>query len=293
MKKIIFTLFLIPLTITLVLTVKHNITLDKFINDNTRSISNNKLKTQAQKTEIHVLGTVHFETENIKREHLYKYIDSISPSIIFYESDASTLKRILKKRDYFFQIINAFKKGKEMEKAVVLKYIDKNSNSTVLPYEWELRNKYHRKHKTRKNSSKMINSVIKLYHDKKLNEEENEVIERFLDLNKAYYSVFKTGNIYDINNSTTDSIIKYRQESVYKKIPEIARNKKELNKFSDYIPFHIRYWDTRNKAMVQNILKQVKANPNKVIVVLNGYSHRYYLIEELKKYEEEFNFSVK
>ena len=45
--------------------------------------------------------------------------------------------------------------------------------------------------------------------------------------------------------------------------------------------------------MTANILNEIKLNPNKRIVVLTGYSHRYYLIDELKKYEEELDFSVK
>ena len=55
----------------------------------------------------------------------------------------------------------------------------------------------------------------------------------------------------------------------------------------------MEYWDIRNKAMTANILKQIKRHPNKRIVVLTGNTHRYYLIDELKKYEKEFNFSVK
>lgn len=45
--------------------------------------------------------------------------------------------------------------------------------------------------------------------------------------------------------------------------------------------------------MAQNILKQIKLHPNKRIVVLNGFYHRYYLIDELKKYQTEYNFLVK
>ena len=45
--------------------------------------------------------------------------------------------------------------------------------------------------------------------------------------------------------------------------------------------------------MAQNILKQIKLNPNKKIVVLNGFYHRYYLIDELKKYEADYGFTLK
>ena len=71
------------------------------------------------------------------------------------------------------------------------------------------------------------------------------------------------------------------------------KERKEIEEYKDYLPRHIEYWDLRNKAMTANILNQIILNPNKRIVVLTGYSHRYYLIDELKKYEDELNFSVK
>ena len=80
---------------------------------------------------------------------------------------------------------------------------------------------------------------------------------------------------------------------MYQKIPEIAKDRNELQEFKDFIPIHMEYWDLRNRAMAANILNQIKRNPNKRIAVLNGYTHRYYLIDELKKYETELEFSVK
>ena len=67
-------------------------------------------------------------------------------------------------------------------------------------------------------------------------------------------------------------------------------DRKELSEYWDFIPIHMDYWDTRNRAMAQNILKQIANHPNKKIVVLNGYYHRYYLIEELKPYQAEYEF---
>jgi hypothetical protein len=146
---------------------------------------------------------------------------------------------------------------------------------------------------TRKNSKNIINSVLKLYNNKLLNEVETAVIDSFLVVNKLLVAIDNNATISQINSSKTDSILKERQNYIYNKIPKIAKNKKELKKYFDIIPFHESYWDTRNKAMVQNILKQIKQNLNKKIVVLNGFYHRYYLIEELKKYEEEFEFVLK
>jgi hypothetical protein len=119
------------------------------------------------------------------------------------------------------------------------------------------------------------------------------IIDSFLVINKTLVTIDKNATINQINNFKTDNILKERQNFIYKKIPEIARNKQELNKYFDFIPFHESYWETRNKAMTQNILEQIKLNPHKKIVVLNGFYHRYYLIDELRKYETDYDFMLK
>ena len=138
----------------------------------------------------------------------------------------------------------------------------------------------------------MINSVIDLYRDGLLTADQTAIIDEFLKLNKIAIEI-DNGTISDINNSLTDNIIKQRQQNyIYKKIPEIAKDRKELAEHLDFIPVHMSYWDTRNKAMAQNILKQIENHPNKVIVVLTGYYHRYYLIEELESYQIKYGFTL-
>jgi len=293
MKRILIALLLIPSTICIGGITKYNIELNNFIKQETIDDSKSKSRPKVNKTEIHIVGTVHFETDSIKRHHLYSYLDSISPSVILYEGDSSTVKRIVNKTDYFARLVDAFKNDTKMEKPVVLKYLELNPNCILLPYEWELRDKYHRKHKLRKRSKKMINAVIGLYKENLLTSDQSAIIDRFLDVNKALMKIEKNAIIADINSLTTDSIVKLRQGYIYKEFPEIAKDRKELSEYLDFVPIHMNYWDVRNKAMAQNILKQVKLNPNKVIVILNGFYHRYYLIDELKKYEDEYVFSIK
>lgn len=293
MKKLLLGILFIPLTVSLLGVVKYNIQLNSFIDDKKFEFLENKNIDQQNKTEVYILGTVHFETAKLKRHHFFNRIDSISPDIILYEGVESTVKRMVKRTDYIAQLMNAFKKSKKIESAVVLKYINKNPECKVLPYEWAIRDKYHRKHSLRKNSKNMINGVLKLYSNKVLNDTNTAVIDSFLVINKSLVAIDKIATIKQINSVKTDDILRERQHHIYNKIPEIAKTKKELKKYFDFIPFHESYWDTRNKAMAQNILKQIKNNPNSTIIVLNGYYHRYYLIDELKKYETEYGFTLK
>ncbi len=293
MKNITILFLVVPLTILLIGLITHRTHLNTYLSQKTKGGATLKTSSAIDTTEIHIVGTLHFETDSIKRDHLYNFIDSIAPMIILYEGTAGRVKRLEKRTDYLLQLWNAFKKGTKMERAVVLKYMKNHPTCLLLPYEWELRDQYHRKHKLRKKSKKLINLIIKLHRDSLLSRTQSESIDKFLTLNNTLVKMDRNATIADINTITMDSILRERQYYIYKIIPEIAKARKEASEYFDFIPAHMNYWDARNQAMVQNILKQVKAHPNKVIAVLNGYYHRYYLIDELKKYEAEHKFKIK
>ena len=199
MKKLLLGILFIPLTTVLLGVVKYNIQLNSFIDDGKFETLENKNIDKQNKTEVYILGTVHFETEKLKRHHFYNRIDSISPNIILYEGIEGKVKRMVKRTDYIAQFMNAFKKSKKIESAVVLKYISKNPNCKVSPYEWVNRDKYHRKYSLRKKSKKMINAVLKLYTNKLLNKEETAVIDSFLVINKVLVTIDNNATINAIN----------------------------------------------------------------------------------------------
>ena len=274
--------------------VKYHIDLNRYINQEEPNKAMATKDNSSRGIEVHILGTVHFETDKIKRDDFYRYLDSVSPAIILFERDSKTLNRMLNKTDFFWQFMSAFKSGNKVESFISLKYIKQNPEAKVLPYEWEEFIEYQFKHNLSSNTSKLINVVLKLNRENLLTSEQSSVVKKYLAINKSYWQISRNAkNIADFNNETADNIIRERQLYLYKYVPEIANEREELAQFNDFIPVHMKYWDTRNKAMVKNILNQIKLNPNKKIVVLNGYTHRYYLMDELKKYQKEFNFTLK
>lgn len=273
--------------------IKYNLDLNEYINQDESILQYQKNSTLNNGTEVYVVGSMHFETDNFKRDDLYSYINKVSPSIILYESDEKTVNRMVKRTDFFNQLMSSFNNGKRVESFVALRYLKNHPESKVLGYEWEERDRFHFKHNYRKNMSKLVGTAIKLNKEKVLSHEESKIMNEFLKVNKKYYNLGNSKTIYDINNPISDSIVRIRQEFVYHKIPQILKTKELSDELREFLPVHMSYWDTRNKAMVNNIVNQIKKNPNKRIVVLNGNSHRYYLIDELKKLEEEYDFSVK
>lgn len=295
MKIIKYTLLAIIVLVVLPTVVSiliYNHRLTDYIEESYAYTEKSNKATTSEKTKVYLVGTLHNETDVVKRNDLLKVIDSISPSVILMEADTTSCERILNRTDYHLQLINFFSGKKSMESSVILKYKNKYPSVKVLPYEWEERDAFHFKHDIRSGHSDMINAIVKLYNERKLNENQAKTVKEYFDLNKQLSSIERTGSLTDFNKTSTDSILDIRQHYSYTEMKTIVEQRPELSEFLEFSKINEDYWDIRNKAMAQNILKQIQANPGKEFVVLNGFYHRYYLLKELKKYEDQYNFEV-
>ena len=295
-KKILKYFLIAYISITVIIClgaiIKYNLDLNSYINQDEPDVKAQKHSIK-NGTEVYVVGSMHFETNNIKRDDFYTYISKVSPSIILYENNAQTVNRMVKRTDFLNQMMSSFKKGNKVESFVVHRYLKHHPESKVLSYDWEERDRFHFKHNYRKNMGKLIGMAHKLNREKVLSNQDSKIMRDYNEIIKKMYNLGNSKTVYDFNNPIADSIIRARQEYAYNKIPQILKTKELSDDLEKFLPVHMSYWDTRNMAMVNNIVNHIKNNPNKRIVVLSGYFHRYYLIDELKKLEEELNFSVK
>ncbi|WKK67038.1 hypothetical protein [Lutimonas zeaxanthinifaciens] len=293
LKYVLITWISLTIIICLGGIIKYNVDLNRYIKQDEPSKRSKKNNAVTNGTEVYVVGSMHFETNNFKRDDLYTYINKVSPSVILYESDKQIVNRMVNRTDFWRQLTGSFNKKNPVEKFVALRYLKNHPESKVLGYEWDERDRFHFKHNYRKNMGKLIGTAIKLHKEKALSNEDSEIMNEFFMVNKKYFNLGNSKTVYDFNNPIADSIIRVRQEYAYDKIPKILNTKELSDELKEFVPVHMDYWDTRNMAMVNNIVNQIKNNPNKRIVVLTGYSHRYYLFDELKKLEEEYDFSIK
>lgn len=295
-KKILKYFLIAYLSITVIIClgaiIKYNLELNAYINQDEPNVQTQKHSIK-NGTEVYVVGSMHFETNNIKRDDFYTYISKVAPSIILFENNAQTVNRMVKRTDFLNQLMSSFNKENKVESFVALRYLKDHPEAKVLGYEWEERDRFHFKHNYRKNMGKLIGMAHRLIREKELSSQESKIMSDYDEVKKKYINLRNSKTLYDFNNQIADSIINIRQAYIYHRIPEILKSKELTDDLKEFLPVHMSYWDTRNMAMVKNIVKHIKNNPNKRIVVLTGYSHRYYLIDELKKLEEELNFTVK
>ena len=296
-KKILKYLLITWISLTIILVVgaiiKYNLDLNRYINQEDTVTQTQKNKYSPNQTEVYVVGSMHFETNNFKRDDLYTYINKVAPSIILYESDKQTVNRMVNRTDFFNQLMSSFEKGNKVESFVALRYLNHHPEAKVLGFEWEDRDRFHFKHNYRKNMGKLIGKALELNREKALSSQESKIMRDFHEISQKLNNLGNSKTLYDFNNPIADSILRVRQDYAYNKIPTFLKSKELPDDLKKFLPVHMSYWDIRNMEMVKNIINQIKKNPNERIVVLTGYYHRYYLIDELKKLEEELNFSVK
>jgi hypothetical protein len=99
----------------------------------------------------------------------------------------------------------------------------------------------------------------------------------------------------NFNNAKNDSLSERRQNAQHHSLTQITNSRKEFRthfvtkpngekiSYKDGYKLWADFWDTRNRTMAKNILKQADKNKGKTIVVLTGFLHRYYILKELRK----------
>jgi hypothetical protein len=294
MKKMLRYIILIPILLTTIIVSLKFYTYN-FIRQET-SFTNQKLFTKPDTTEVFILGSLHKTTKNIDYDDLYNLLETIKPNIILYEIDSSHFDKNMnwKTKWWRVKLPNFLDKYKQsnLEEIATKKYLYHNKNAIIRPYEWGLRDKFHKENNILTTPNLIFQKLYELNSNQKLTTNEKNILEEFYALTKQLEK-FGDSSLYEINTIFQDSIAKNRQNSQYHKIKTIIDNNHNFMAYRTFYKINEAYWDLRNMAMVENIKKYIKLNPNSRIVVLNGYYHRYYLRNELQNKQKDLNFKLK
>lgn len=245
-----------------------------------------------KKAQVWVLGTVHFETENIKVDSIFNAVETYQPDIILLESDMSNFNDDYSLKRFY----------NELEWITMKNYVEKYPNTLVRPYEYEGRNTY-RSEKGIQNVSDIYNKLYILNKRGRLTKEQSQTYNTFLSLVDSLNKVGKK-SLSVINRFETDNLVYERQFYQYAKSLEIAKNipyfstKTKKTKSGEEITLleklkrYCHFETYRNKVMSNNILKWAKKYPGKKILVFTGFYHKVFLEQYLKWEQKNSNFTL-
>lgn len=238
-----------------------------------------------QKTEIIVIGNIHQPVPNYNSDTIITILNKIKPDFLLQEIDSS-----------FFNSDFTFKSPpQENEGLASVKYILKNPKTQMRPFDFEGRNEYRKINGFNPTEGLAIKLIDSLYRKDKLTKRQAKIYKKYNDLLEPL-KVAALGAPKSFNNLTNDKICEERQYYQYHKLLSIMKNRAEFSnsyytkangqKISYVKGFQLasEFWDLRNKTMAKNILNIAEASRGKKIIVLTGFMHRYYIINELKKH---------
>jgi hypothetical protein len=290
LKKILSTAFVIITFLIIVIGYSTN----KYLNTPT-SFTNKQRFLPTDTTEVILLGTLHRNSKNVAFDSLYNILERIKPNIVLFEMDSTGFNNKMKLKNTISSIIlpNFLSRYQpaNLEEIAVKKYQHFNPTSIIRPYEWSYRNKFHKRVEYNSIEIKCFPEISSLYNLKKLNGKHDSIYKNFLSLTKQL-NKYAESTLMQINTSTVDILAKQRQFIHYIEIKKIVDENERLSGYREYFQVYSSYWETRNTEMAKNICHYIKLYPHSKIVVLNGYFHRYFLLEELRKKQVDLNFKI-
>jgi hypothetical protein len=246
-----------------------------------------------QKTEITIVGCAHDSLPNFNAGTLLKILEKVKPTLILHELDSSFFTKDFQFRESL--------SGNEA--AASVRYIGKYPKTRMRPFEFEGRNKFRKEKGIRPTENLAMSLLDSLYHAKALTSEQEALIKKKNTLLDSL-KVKATKSPQHFNNSATDSICEMYSTNVYALV-NVMNNRTEFAttfcikpngekiSYKDGFKLGADFWNLRNKTMARNILRLVEQNPNERIVVLTGFQHRYFLIQELKMLIQDKNIQIK
>ena len=266
-----------------------------FIRQATEKTSQATIFAQPDTTEVFVVGTLHKTTDKVGYDDLYNLLETIKPNIILFEVDSThfddKMNRKSKWRKMKLPPFLDILRQSNLEEVSVQKYLFHNKFAIVRPYEWSLRDRFHKENHILTTPDKVFQKLDELNKADKLDVNQKHILENYYFLSTELEK-FGDSTIYQINTLYQDSIARETQNAQYHKIKTIIDSNDSLKEFREFYKVNEAYWDIRNKAMAKNIQTFIKLFPKSRIVVLNGYYHRYYLRQELLDKQQELNFKL-
>ena len=240
---------------------------------------------EQEQTRIVIIGNIHDSVPNYHPQILLDILEKVKPDIILHEVDSAM------SLDYF-----GTAPGKENEINASNRYLQAQPGTQRGTFDFEGRNSYRRNKGMVPTDSKAMKLLDSLYDKGLLTADEKTIYEDFRNITAQLMNIAEQSPD-NFNNAGTDSICRLRQNMQHQALLKIINSREEFITHTLIKPdgqiityrqgyaLWAQFWDLRNQTMAKNIRKHALQNPGKTIVVLTGFLHRYYLIEELKKYK--------
>ncbi len=235
---------------------------------------------------ILVLGSVHFPTERLNADSLFRALQRFQPDLILLEADSTNFYP-----DFTFKHLYD-----ENEYVATVRYVMKNPQVQVRPIEFEGRNAYRKKVGIFSEPGEAFQRVMnEIITQKQLSQREQQLLDKLSHFDRLAKEL-KNETLQVINQPLSDQVIDSLVYYKYEGLKEIVKghpvfirtkmidSKKDTVRVKDNFLRWAHFEGTlRNEAIASNTLQVIRQQPEKRIVVITGFFHRPYLLKKLKE----------
>lgn len=236
-------------------------------------------------TKVVVLGSVHFPTQRVNADSIYNILQKLKPDVILLEADSTNFYE-----DFTFRHLYD-----ENEYIATVRYKMKNPKVNIRPIEFEGRNAFRKNIGIYAEAGPVWQRLNQLNNEKKFNKDEQKIWDELAYLD-SLANVYKNASLQNINKTEVDAIINQLITSKYVKVKNIVDSnpifeqsklisaKKDTVTLREYFDLWANFeGNLRNQAIANNVIKQIKINPGKKIIVITGFYHRPFILNQLSK----------
>jgi len=221
-------------------------------------------------TSICIIGTYHEENKLVNADTLFNIFKKIKPDVILIELDSSFFtKNFEYDLDKYTDLLST------NENISSYRYKQKYSIA-IRPYDISGRNEFYIKESYHEKENGLFKEMLGLYENNELSGQcklDFEILFATLDA----YSKIKYTSLKDVNSDIMNKFTSLKYKVSNELIISIVDNTPKLNKWKEFARLRKDFWDVRNETMVKNIIGYMKEFENRIIVVLTGFEHKYYL----------------
>ena len=247
---------------------------------------NGYCQTDSSKTEVIIIGTMHYGNKYFNHKTLYQLIDSLNPDIILNESNNQHKQVFGLKTARFLKVFKP-----TIEQLTLQTFKKRNKSILMLPYDTTFQNpkatknplkaEYRARVKYVKKETKTESRVFDSLHIAKKDAADSIKLSTYITKRNIYFRSFKEMKLGEINDpqfyNTAGEICKDDQELI---LPLIKKYVKDTTLYKEF-ESNLSFWNERNNFMVSQIENIAKSNPKKRIIVLTGLYHKYFLVNKL------------
>lgn len=243
-------------------------------------------------TQLVILGTTHAPHANLNPDSLYAALEIVKPDVILFEGDSAYLPQ-LRRSPGLQQALQVAVGGSapENEGQAMRKYVRWHPATSWQPFEWNRRNAYHRQYGILTKPGEVMQRLRQLRAAQQLAPWQLRILKAYDSLSTSLNTLAQLP-LDSLNTTAADSLAAHRQYTQYQLLGKVVAAHPALSEFRAFYQLNEAYWGVRNRAMARNIATWLVRYPQKRLVVLTGFNHRYYLLRELRPRQQALHFAL-